>query len=471
MASGTVSIPSSVGSATVFSVSGTHTLAYAQLFQSQLEAAINSTPAGGADTPAGGSGQEGALNLQIATGSDGVITVPDALTGYTNEAVLSDGGGTNIGASFQSPDGYQFLFDNINGSSTVETASNQEILVAGISAEATIYSNGADNLVVFIDGDNVYDGRGSAGGDTVVAGSGSDSIYTGAGNTSVFSGTGDATIVLNDTGAVGATPNDLVVLEEGHASVAALGSYDGILALTSGQTVFGGTDDSNHVNVAALGGDALIVGNGGQLAVEAYSDGNTVFSGSGSLYFAAGTDSTGASSNTVVGSNSGSVIMFGADGATINYSDDGSMADGKAWFVAGHGNETLNAAGATAGLTIFGAPTDSTGGAADNDSITSGSGSDTFYTGQGNETLTGGAGNNVFDIVNTGSANNILIADFGSSAGNVVGFLGYTADQVNAALDSATTVSGSFGSGTEITFGDGTTVTFIGVSSLTGHTS
>jgi Ca2+-binding RTX toxin-like protein len=102
-----------------------------------------------------------------------------------------------------------------------------------------------------------------------------------------------------------------------------------------------------------------------------------------------------------------------------------------------------------------------------------GSGNDTLVSGAGHETLTGGAGNNVFliDATTDGVGATILISDFGASAGNVLEFANYTTAEINAALNSAQTVSGGAGEiNTILTLSDNTQVTLVGVSSLNGHT-
>ena len=141
-------------------------------------------------------------------------------------------------------------------------------------------------------------------------------------------------------------------------------------------------------------------------------------------------------------------------------------------FVAGAGNETLNAAGALTPVVIFGDNTsDSVMAGGINDSFMGGQGNDIFVSGTGNETLVGGGGQNVFYISATtdGVGANITIADFAASD-NLLGFANYTQAEIQSALEGATTVSGAGGEvNTVITLSDKTTVTFVGVSSLTGH--
>ncbi len=65
----------------------------------------------------------------------------------------------------------------------------------------------------------------------------------------------------------------------------------------------------------------------------------------------------------------------------------------------------------------------------------------------------------------TGLTGTITIDNFGGK--DMFNFVGYTAAEYQAALDSATVSGGN----TEITLSDNTKVNFVGVTSLTGHTT
>ena len=278
--------------------------------------------------------------------------------------------------------------------------------------------------------------------------------------------------MLQDSTAGAATAfNDYVYLDDGHSTVYANGMRDAIVATAPGQTIDGGigTGQNDVIVLVASTSDGNDVINGGAATVALFdnSSGNSVFGGSGALSFIGGADV----SASVVGGSGGATI-FGASGDSITYFSN--VAATTAVIVAGFGNETLNGSGAQNSLMIYGATSDEASiTSAINDSLSGGTGNDTLVSGAGYETLSGGGGDNLFviDATNDGVGAHITIADFGATSGNLVGFANYTTAQVQAALDSATTVSGGGGEvNTVITLSDNTQVTFIGVSSLSGHT-
>jgi Ca2+-binding RTX toxin-like protein len=455
--SGVVSIPSSVGSSTVFTVTGTRTLEYAQAFQAYLVAALKG----------------GTLNIVQGDSTAGGVTYTGAVSGQVNEAVLIDS--TGGGLSTTVPGGYQFLFDAVNGASTITgSAAGSDVLVEGTNAAATFRDQGGNNSLVFVDGNNLYvgDTTASAGTDHIVAGSGFDTIDAGYGATTVDSGTGHASITLNDTagGAIGSF-TDFAYLDDGASTVYANGLRDAVVATAPGQTVDGGVGTGQYDGIVLLdangAGDDVV--NGGAATVALFDDagGTSVFGGSGLLYFIGGANV----SASIVGGG-GTTDIYGASGDSVTFAS--ADTDGTAVFVAGFGNETLNGALAQGGTVLYGGYSDEASvAAAINDVLTGGAGNDTLISGAGFETLTGGAGNNAFIIdANTdGAGAHITITDFGASAGNLVGFENYSASQIENALNGATTVMGAGGTiNTVLTLSDNTQVTFIGVSSLTGHT-
>jgi Ca2+-binding RTX toxin-like protein len=447
----------------VFTVTGTRTLEYAQAFQAYLEQALTA----------------GTLNIVQGdtVAGTGHVTYAAPVSGDVNEAVLQNASGVvdASGLSATVPAGYQFLFDALSGSSTITgSAAGSDVLVTGINAAATFLDEGGENSLVFVNGNNTYigDTTASAGSDHIVTGSGFDTVYTGTGQATVDSGTGRATIVLQDSTAGAATAfNDYVYLDDGHSTVYANGMRDAIVATAPGQTIDGGigTGQNDVIVLVASTSDGNDVINGGAATVALFdnSSGNSVFGGSGALSFIGGADV----SASVVGGSGGATI-FGASGDSITYFSN--VAATTAVIVAGFGNETLNGSGAQNSLMIYGATSDEASiTSAINDSLSGGTGNDTLVSGAGYETLSGGGGDNLFviDATNDGVGAHITIADFGATSGNLVGFANYTTAQVQAALDSATTVSGGGGEvNTVITLSDNTQVTFIGVSSLSGHT-
>jgi hypothetical protein len=465
--SGLVSIPSAVGSSTVLTVTGAKTLEFAQVFQSVLDAAI----------------KDNSLALsEGSSASPGVVSFGAAVAGKTNEAVVSSnqGGGVGIGTSSTVPAGYQFLFDNVNGATTVQGPSTGiSGIFAGDGSAATFVATGGGNTIIFVDGNNTFQGdmRSSSGTDSIAGGTGFDTINTGIGSADVFAGVGQSRITLNDTAA--GTPsntnfNDYAYLADGHSTVFANGKLDAILASAPGQVIYGGDQASDYTAVALLpvagstvGSADQVFGDAATVAAFDQSGGNTVTGGSGFLQFIGGQDVA-----ATVGSGSGTTYIFGGAGDSITWTTP--VAGGTSAFIGGLGAETIDASKATSGVTIFGyQDTSSAIGAELQSHFIGGSGNDTLVSGGGNETLDGGSGNNVFVIAKTedGVGAHITLGDFGSSADNVIAFSGYTQAQIDTALAGAHTTTTGLGSvATTFTLSDNTTVSVVGISSLNGHT-
>jgi hypothetical protein len=457
--SGVVSIPSAVGSSTVFTVTGTRTLAYAQLLQSYLDGALNA----------------GTLSVSLGKSSTaGTITFGPPTPNLVNEAVVSSNqsGGIGIGDTAYVPDGYQAVFDNVNGASTVvgNTTGLDGIFEGSGAGAATFIDNGGNNLIVFVDGNNDYigDTTAAAGNDTIVAGSGFDTIDTGFGKSTVNSGTGSAVINLHDTApAAAGAYNAYVWLDDGTNTVNANGVMDAVVANSPDQVIDGGNAATDFTGIVLLAGGDIVNGNAATIGVFDDSSGNSIFGGTGQIDFIGGAN---VAASIVAGT--GPVYVFGGLGDNISLA---SVADtGFVGFIAGTGNETLNAGYANSGVFFYGDnASDSAVSAGISTSMTGGIGNDTFVSGSGYETMVGGAGNNMFiiDATTDGVGAQIMLADFGASAGNVVGFLGFSEADIQTALAGATTVTGAAGeTDTVITLSDNTTVTFVGISSLTGHT-
>ena len=458
--SGVVSIPSSAGSSTVFTVTGTHTLAYAQAFQAYLDQAL-----------AGGT-----LNIVQGDTIGTNVSFAAPFGGQLNEAVLinSDSVLSAGGLSATVPGGYQFLFDAINGPTTITGASTgSDVLVEGANAAATYLDQGGNNSLVFVNGNNDYvgDTTASAGNNHIVAGAGFDTINTGYGRATVNSGTGSADINLQDTtaGALG-TFNNFVFLDDGQSTVHANGLRDAIISTAAGQTIDGGTGTGQFDGVVLVSGfgDGNDVLNAGAATVALYdgSSGNSVFGGSGLFYFIGGSDVA-----VTINGGSGATYMFGAAGDSVTFNSNDPTATTA--FIAGYGNETLNGSLSQANIAIYGGNSTDPGVTSTiSDSLAGGAGNDTLVSGAGHETLSGGGGYNVFviDATSDGVGAHITITDFSSGVNDVLAFANYTQPEIQDALNNATTVTGASGeTDTVITLSDNTQVTFIGVSSLTGH--
>ncbi len=465
--SGLVSIPSAVGSSTVLTVTGGKTLEFAKVFQSVLDAAISNN------------------TLSIAEGSSsvsGTTSFAAPVGGQINEAVVSSdqSGGIGIGTSSTVPAGYQFLFDNVNGATTVQGPSTGiSGIFAGDGAAATFISTGGNNTIAFVDGNNTYQGdmASATGTDSIAGGTGFDTINTGAGFADVYAGVGQSEITLNDT--IAGTPsntnfNDYAFLADGHSTVHANGQLDAVLASAPGQVIYGGDKASDYTAVALVPGASSSVAGNSQVFADAatvaafdQTSGNTINGGTGFLQFIGGQNVAAS-----VTSGSGTTYIFGGAGDSISWTTPAS--GGTSAFIGGVGAETVDGSKATDGLLMFGyRDTLAATGAQLQSHFIGGSGNDTLVSGGGNETLDGGSGSNVFVIGKTadGVGAHITLGDFGSSTDNLIAFSGYTQAEIDAALAGAHTTTTGLGSeATTFTLSDNTTVSVVGISSLNGHT-
>jgi len=444
-------------------VDGAETLAYAQLIQAYLDAAISN----------------GTLDVAFGTGNGaGKMGFGPASPDAINYAVLSSNeeAGVGIGATATVPQGYQALFDNVNGATTViGSNSGIEAIFAGQNSAATYVDNGGNNLIDFVDGNNRYDGdqTSTATYDTIAAGTGFDTINTGAGHATVFADAGNTNITLNDSirfagSSYNSGFNDYVYLQYGYNTVFANGLFDVVVADAAAQTIHGGTSSADY-NAFVLnpdGGNDAIYGDAATVSVFNFSNGNSIFGGSGKLTFVGETGSSAS-----IYSGNGTSLVFASAGDSITWVSDSSH--GVNDFIGGEGSETLNGSAAQAGLVVFGYANTFEG--IDNqisDYFIGGSGNDTLVSGAGHETMMGGAGANTFVIAATPDSvgGEITLGDFGSSELNTIVFANFSAAQVDAALANAhvyTVVPGE--SGVTFTLSDNTTVNVVGVTSLNGH--
>ncbi len=447
----------------------------------------------------GGSGA-GTINVTFtAYGSPYALSYVDSLVGAI-DSILGSGGntdpllpnGTNgsffqgdqqppsepiyqLKSSGQGPQVYNiatagYVIDTISGPTTVnvDSTGGDSVLVAAITPEAIVNSAGTDNLIVFIDGDNTYNG-GTSSGDTVIGGTGQDTINTGVGDTQVRSGTGYDSITLNDTGS--GAYNDQVFLDTGNNLVIADGTGDYVLATTAGQTITGGAGETSASNLTVVllpnsdstpNGNDLVTGGAGYLTVGVYSNDDTINGGTGGLTFIGA-----ASVIATINAGTQEALIYGnaSDNLTLgNVSGD----TGGASFFAGVGNETLNGAAAVGNLTLYGAAQADSVGASD--SLVGGSGNDTLVAGAGLETLVGGAGDNTFLIDSVGANDATLtISDFTS---NDTLALNFTQTEIaNALAGGHEDGSGNYIVTFDTTNGS-TAVTFTGLgdgSALNGH--
>ncbi len=464
--SGSISIPSAIGTSTVITVTGEQALAYAKLLESYLDTSLSA----------------GSLNLSLGMQSGDSTTFSAPIQGMTNEAVVSadENAGLGIGTTADIPAGYQAIFDNVNGASTViGSGTATDAIFAGVGAAATFLDNGGDNTIIFVDGNNLYQGDSvaSAFSNTIIGGDGFDTINTGYGDAVVYAGVGGSLISTNDAITPASTSltdafNDYVYLTGGQSTVNADGVKDAVLAVTPGQLINTGLSAADYTSVVLLpvatSSDAdTIDAHAGLTTVFDFASGNVIAAGTGLMIFVGGSDISAS-----VSGGSGPSELFGGAGDTISWAvGQGDQAN---IFVAGAGNETLNAAGSQSNLAMFGySGADPGANTQISESIVGGAGNDTLVSGTGNETLDGGSGSNVFMIYaqTDGVGAHITLGDFGNSADNLIIFSGYSQAQIDAGLDGAHTVAGIGGqTNTVFTLSDNTTVTVVGIASLASHT-
>ncbi len=442
--SGSVSIPGASGGV-LLTVTGASTLNNAQAFASVLSNAQN------------------AGTLQIDDLDHPPVAPPEF--GRTLEYTISD-----AGASGTIPTGGAYLFDYTADATTVTGSGADDTVLAALAGSGgsglTYIDRGGDNSVIFVSGNNIYDGAGAnsqVDSDTVTAGEGRDTINTGAGETTVFSGVGGALITLNDT-APGAT-NDEVLLSDGVNTVSAQGAGDLMFVTGRGQTLDGGSSSADQDRIVisptlagATGGD-IVNGGGaetqifdagggnafnvdsGALAVFDEAGGNSVFGGAGALYLESSPTAAGGAAADTVAAGVGINDIFGptasaaaydlisAPGTTVSFLDDGGAAtvnalsgqgvldvfgDSSADLLVQGGAGALNfigggAAGSTLSATISPGSglTNVFGTGGESIALRGQAGTASFAAGLGNETLDGSGFNGNMDVFASNPADNV----------------------------------------------------------------
>jgi hypothetical protein len=357
------------------------------------------------------------LTFNVTAGTAGSNYASDFPTSFPAYSTLSSGGtestvagALNIIFSNGSPTTYalatgdQYTVVDSGDATTVDGSTvGGDTLLGGADMTYIEAAGAKDNRIVFVSGTNLFVGSSNDAGDTIVGGSGYDTIKTGGGPSTVFSGSGHTLAYLDDTVA-----GDIGIMQSGTTTIMADGVSDTVFASATGEIV-GGT---------------------------------------GNLFFVASA-STAPLSISIVG-GSGSTDMFGASNTDLTLSGGGMNV-----FVAGAGNETLNAAGSSGSVAFFG---DTNSGDSVNTSVVGGSGSGYFLTGAGNEFFQAGTGFDSFNITSVTGDAQITIADF--SPNDSVSFY--------AGSDSVgSTDNGNY----TVTLSDGTKVEFLGITSLPGHTT
>ena len=377
--------------------------------------------------------------------------------GETGEGMISTHG------SYTFPGGYSYVTNNASGGVSLDASmiGSSVSVLAGLGG-TTLFGGAGGGEFVSGGGNNIFEGLStgggaykvvmSAGNDSVFANSGNDTIYTDAGRNTIFAGTGNDTIYSGGT--------DSIVAGAGSSTIALTGV---------GSTVFGSTGATTLVDVGTDGeysggtGPTLLYDgtagtyylNGQSTVIGGYNDtisasaNATVFSGSNTVLYDNGSVSlafiaNSGTASTVAGATNATV--YGASDAIVTF--DGASS-GLSYLIASTGNETLDGALSGGNLMLFG------NGAASE--LDGGAGNDTLVAGSGSNTLSGGQGSNTFIFSDTSSGGHDVIADFGSSAGNLVGLFGYGANEARTVLAAA--VDNASG-GSSITLSDNTVITF-----------
>ena len=142
-------------------------------------------------------------------------------------------------------------------------------------------------------------------------------------------------------------------------------------------------------------------------------------------------------------------------------------ADSTVLYQAGAGNETLDASGATGGMSILGGRDQ-----AGVNSLVGGAGNDTFYAGSGADTMVAGGGSDKFVFYKSIIAGASVAPHDYVSGFNAATDMVYLAGYGSAAAATAIANAHSAGNATTLTLSDNTKITFAGISSassLSGH--
>jgi Ca2+-binding RTX toxin-like protein len=448
----------------------------------------------------------GSVNAIIPSGFKYVQDVgssPDTLSG-TNVAMVT---GTVGGVYFAHGNSTVAVE---SGNSTVSATDNYLISLAPgndvvfASGSGTVATHVGSSTIVATIGNNVILSNGT--GDAIFATNGSATVNVSGDATSIAGGSAFLQVSL-------AGANDVVGVGNGNTSIITAGSqaivYGGsvngqglnIVNSGAGTTISTAASNANVISsgsnaalregsgltlLAISGSNNTVFGSTGASTISAVgTNGVLVFGGSGTLNFIGGAGASqilgapGGHQQATVGTGGLTLSANGADSATITsgagtavvYGSDQSYAYFKGnqtgvTFLAGAGNETLDAAGSSTNNYLI---ANTLGGSAD---IIGGTGADVMFAGNGSATMTGGGGRDSFAFFaqNTsipGGARHDYITDF--TAADSLYILGYDSTKTASDLQNGATVS-SFG--VTLKLSDNTLITFSNLtsaSSLDGH--
>jgi Ca2+-binding RTX toxin-like protein len=373
---------------------------------------------------------------------------------FTNEPATITGAPGQLNESVLSGQGGLTFYLN-GGSGTLIAGGGNNVVALGPNAPQTTGYNwtllfdGGDNTVYATAGHFFIDdgSSGAAGRNLLFLGSGDDTVQSWGEDVIVAAPGGEATITTFAPGTVvyGNTGPSEVCNQGGNDTIVQGGGEETVFAQATGGVYFGNTGPLTFVSSPYIN-STVIAGQGS--AVLYGAPGNSVFFvGSGQFLL------DGSSGNqTVVGAGvSGSAVLFSENGGSLTLfgNTDGNL------LVAGGGNVTLNAGGAS-GNDVFFAGTGS-------DSIVAGTGNNFIVGGPGSDTLIGGSGTNLFQLVQGfDGGGNELIGNWNEA--DQLDLFGYGAAGPNGlpAGAAVTVVNGS----EVLALPDGTRITFWGVSSV-----
>ena len=401
--------------------------------QSVLGGTVGGTFVGsGADTVALGGGN----NLFVST-VPGLFENPDfVVAGSGNDTLFDSNGGTLDGGA-----GNNVLRATGDTVGTTFISSGTDLILGGGGTDFATVSGANSTL---LGGIGILNVSVSGSGDTI-AGMGSTALnvtLTGS-QGDALGGTAGGAFSVVDSGS-----SDTVNAQNAATAVATMGGSNGYFYGGSGAA----TVSAASTSAVVVGGSGSLdfLGNGSRATVVGALGGNTSIVGSsGGLQVSARTG------NTTISGGTGAVTLFGGSGSNVTFTDTAHQG---LLYLAGAGNETLDASGSNGNDTLFG---NTIPGA--NLLIKAGSGNDTVVGGPGNDTLVAGSGKDLFVFFNGSAGGQDFIN--GLTANDTVALAGYNLNSLVSSLQNAQVT----GQGVKITLSDNTSITFSGLSSLTGQ--
>lgn len=353
-------------------------------------------------------------------------------------------------------------------------------VAAGTQHGITYMGGTAGGNIVAADGTNLINVAGGnwkidtgCGNDTIMSATGSDTVNAGKGDNFVYLG-GDNNVITSegqDTVTALGTSNNITIYGGSSQITAGKSSYvidtagNDNITVDDSSFVFGGHNDviTTHGSATVTSGMSDTISACGDLQEFGFnSDVETTVTGR--LEFIGGSrtgnQTVTAGQSTIFGGSGMDMKIFG----TTNQGDTtlgGQQSFESQLFVAGQGNETIDASGSVFGLHAFGTNIGDTG----TQVMIGGTSTDTLVVGVGNATLTGGTGDANFFALRDGIAGyDYTITDFASAAGNIVALYHYKESDITNAVANQTHSGGN----TTVTLSDNSQITFLGVNDVKG---